>query len=392
MGIYEQFQTIVYDPVSGGIVKVLPNQYIKSRKKLEQLVAPRPTRRHFFFYLHTPTPVDPASFSVRIGVAGKPPTLVTPDGMDATLSLFSKEALFNLSRYKAILFKFEGGMGDYLDQADTVVAVQKEYPHIKMSALIDFTRSRALRLLEGFEEVKILTSKEYIRGRSATIDFARITRVSAHYPVGGKVGVYSLIAGLDHPAVRAKFCLSPASLEEADLIIDKACGRAHGKLIALHTMSGNTNTKSIKPANALKIITPLLKNQDLIFLHLGGAGEEAIDHPQVISLQGKLPWEKVVAVMACCDGCVCIDSAIMHIAQHLGIPTVSLWGPTTPQHILAEDPGVETVVTTAPCAGCDQYNCDHCDCMTRFDKKDLNRKLRKLGGTKNAEILPNDGD
>jgi len=49
MGIYEQFQTIVYDPVSGGIVKVLPNQYIKSRKKLDQLVPPRPTLRYYFF-------------------------------------------------------------------------------------------------------------------------------------------------------------------------------------------------------------------------------------------------------------------------------------------------------------------------------------------------------
>jgi len=378
MGIYEQFQTIVYDPVSGGIVKVLPNQYIKSRKKLDQLVPRRAVGRYLFFYLHSCAPVDPVSFSVRLGVAGRPPTLVTPDGMDATLGLFSKEALFNLSRYKAILFKFEGGMGDYLDQADTVVAVQKEYPHIKMSALIDFTRSRALRLLEGFEEVKILTSKEYIRGRSATIDFARITRVSAHYPVGGKVGVYSLIAGLDHPAVRAKFCLSPASLEEADLIIDKACGRAHGKLIALHTMSGSSNTKSLSPEEALKLITPLLKNQDLIFLHLGGAGEVPITHPRVISLQGQLSWEKVVAVMSHCDGCVCIDSAIMHIAQHLEIPTVSFWGPTTPKHILGEDPGIDTVITQAACGGCGQYNCDHCICMAQFDKKEVNRHLKKL--------------
>ena len=386
MGIYEQFQTIVYDPVSGGIVKVLPNQYIKSRKKLDQLVPRRAVGRYLFFYLHSCAPVDPVGFSVRLGVAGRPPTLVTPDGMDATLSLFSKEALFNLSRYKAILFKFEGGMGDYLDQADTVVAVQKEYPHIKMSALIDFTRSRALRLLEGFEEVKILTSKEYIRGRSATIDFARITRVGAHYPVGGKVGVYSLIAGLDHPAERAKFSLSPASLDEADLIIEKVCGRPHGKLIALHTMSGSSNTKSLSPEEALKLITPLLKNQDLIFLHLGGAGEVPITHPRVISLQGQLSWEKVVAVMSHCDGCVCIDSAIMHIAQHLEIPTVSFWGPTTPKHILGEDPGIDTVITQAACGGCGQYNCDHCICMAQFDKKEVNRHLKKLAAVMKEEL------
>jgi len=111
-----------------------------------------------------------------------------------------------------------------------------------------------------------------------------------------------------------------------------------------------------------------------------------IVHPQVVSLQGKLPWEKVIAVMACCDGCVCIDSAIMHIAQHLKIPTVSFWGPTLPEHILDADPGLETVITTAPCRGCGGYDCDHCDCMTRFDKKEINRQLKKLTAVKKEGI------
>ena len=386
MGIYEQFQTIVYDRVTGKIKKVLPNQYIKSRKKLERLVPPREGKRFAFFYLHISTPVDPKKYTVKRELLGKAPKLMTLKGDDPLLSFFADEAAHIFNHYAAVLCVFEGGMGDYIDQADVVIELRTKHPGVKISALMDGTRSGALKLLKGFEEVKILTSKDFIRGRSATIDFARITRVGAHYPVGGKVGVYSLIAGLDHPAERAKFSLSPASLDEADLIIEKVCGRPHGKLIALHTMSGSSNTKSLSPEEALKLITPLLKNQDLIFLHLGGAGEVPITHPRVISLQGQLSWEKVVAVMSHCDGCVCIDSAIMHIAQHLEIPTVSFWGPTTPKHILGEDPGIDTVITQAACGGCGQYNCDHCICMAQFDKKEVNRHLKKLAAVMKEEL------
>jgi len=387
MGIYEQFQTIVYDPESGKIIKVMPNQYIKSRKKLEQLVPPRPTLRYYFFYFHSSVPVDPEEFHVRYNVPGKAPFLVSKDGLGATLSFLSKAATAILIGYKAVLFEFEGGMGDYLDQADALISLQKEYPDVSLTALIDGTRSRALKLLKGFEKVKILTSKDFVPRRSATISFSRITRVSGAYPVGGKVGIYSLIAGLKRPAQRADFDLSPASLSEARAIIQEACGRPHALLIALHTMSGNTNTKSLPPGDALKLIAPLLKEKDLFFLHLGGAGEKPIDHPRVISLQGELSWEKVIAVMACCDGCVCIDSAIMHIAQHLKIPTVSFWGPTLPEHILDADAGVETVITTAPCRGCGGYDCDHADCMVRFDKRETNRKLRSLISKKKEVAL-----
>jgi len=202
--------------------------------------------------------------------------------------------------------------------------------------------------------------------------------MGGNYPPGGKVGVYSAIAGLKKPAPRAPVTVPLALLEKANMILHDAGCKATDTLIALHTMSGNTNTKSIQPTAVPDLISPLLDAKGVHIVHLGGAGEAVVDHPRFISLQGALSWQEVFAVLACCNGCVCIDSAIMHIAQHLNIPTVSLWGPTSPAVILDDPPGVTCVVSTMPCAGCGRYECDRGGCMTKFNKLTVKTKLKKL--------------
>ena len=386
MGINSQFQTVIYNKFTGDIIRCAPNQYIKSKDRFSKLMAPNGVADLRFFYWHSAMPVDPAVFKVFVSSPGSPPRLVSNAGDDATLLFLEKEANFTFEHYRKVAIVFEGGMGDYLDQADVVIALHKKHPEILLTCLVDMTRAGALQMLEGLDGVSLKPMNDIGGGRSARIKFSSITRISPAYPSGGKNGVYSAIAGLDQPAHRCEFALPSAALLRARQLLEARIPGGYTKLVALHTMSGNTNTKSLTPSDALQLIAPLLKDKDLFFLHLGGAGEGSIDHPQVISLQGQLSWEKVVYIMACCDGCVCIDSAIMHIAQHLMIPTVSFWGPTLPGIILSTDPGVASVVTTAPCRGCGGYECGHHDCMVRFDKKEVNREFRKLlnrmkGGT-----------
>ena len=378
MGINSQFQTVIYNKFTGDIIRCAPNQYIKSKDRFARLMAPDEIADLRFFYWHSAMPVDPDTFKVEVSSPGSSPRLVSNSGDDASLLFLKKEAGFTLEHYKRVAMVFEGGMGDYLDQADVVIALHKKHPEVSLTCLMDMSRAAALQLLGGLDGVSLRPMYDIGGGRSARIEFSSITKVSPAYPPGGKNGVYSAIAGLDQPAHRCEFALPSAALLRARQLLEARIPGGYTQLVALHTTSGNTNTKSLIPSDALQLIAPLLKDKDLFFLHLGGAGEGPIDHPQVISLQGQLSWEKVVYAMACCDGCVCIDSAIMHIAQHLMIPTVSFWGPTLPGNILSTDPGVASVVTTAPCRGCGGYECSHCDCMVRFDKKEVAREFRKL--------------
>jgi len=297
-----------------------------------------------------------------------------------------------LAHYGKILFEFEGGMGDYMDQADALLALQTEYPAKHFSISLRPERYAALKYLADFDALKFRAPKQKSSSRLPSLSFSSIGRMGGNYPPGGKVGVYSAIVGLAAPAPRAPVTVPLAVLEKANVLLHAAGCKATDTLIALHTMSGNTNTKSIDPAAVPDLLAPLLETKGVRIIHLGGAGERVVDHPRFISLQGRLSWQEVFAVLACCNGCVCIDSAIMHIAQHLNVPTVSLWGPTSPLVILDDPPGVTCVVSTVPCAGCGRYECDRGGCMTKFNRRSLNSKLLALLEVPHEKILSSDGN
>ncbi len=53
-----------------------------------------------------------------------------------------------------------------------------------------------------------------------------------------------------------------------------------------------------------------------------------------------------------CKLMITVDSAPLHIAQKLGIPTLSIWGPTTPQSRIITDDSNQVIFHQAPCAPC----------------------------------------
>lgn len=384
MSYSEPYQTVVYDSLTGDIIKIMPGQYIKSRTWLNRRLGMETAPTVKFFYHKGMFPIDPDKFRVGTAAPGSPPRLVTIDGTDPCLDIFREEGKWTLFNYKNVLFRFEGGLGDYLDQADALISARKLYPKTKIAALLNRDRIKALHLLEGFDGTLTPVEKQLPKNHPPILEFSGITRVNGRYPAGGKVGVYSAIAGLPGPARRAPVRLLPAFTSQALTWLEPMVMSPPLHMVALHTMSGNTNAKSLTPAQALPIIEALLAVQDVWILHLGGAGEQPIEHERVISLQGKLSWLEVFHLIAQCKGCVCIDSAIMHIAQHLEIPTVSFWGPTAPEIILDTPPGVETIVTSAPCKGCGLYDCDRDECMGNFSKVLMTRKFKKMLEVKNA--------
>jgi hypothetical protein len=378
MSLGDQFQTIVYYSDTGDIRAILPNQYVKSRKSLNGVLNIPESVGLKFFYLQGMYKLDKKEWRVKLGEKGKAPALESITGEIATLAIAKAEARYILGNYKEAIFEFEGGFGDYIDEADVIISCRKLYPQKKITVVMVESRINAMKAMEGFKDINIVTNTGQVRNRGPRIAFAGINAMCGEYRPGGKVGIYSAISGMEEGAPRARFILSRDERTYGRNLIKSKIKKKEPMAIALHTMSGNTNTKSIRPDNVVKLLAPLLDNKNIYFLHLGGAGEEAVKHPQIISLQGMLKWKEVIAVMSVCDRCVCIDSAILHIAQHLELPTLSFWGPTSPGNILGEDPGVEYIETTLKCKGCNAYDCSNGQCMSKFNQKTVERKLKSL--------------
>jgi ADP-heptose:LPS heptosyltransferase len=69
---------------------------------------------------------------------------------------------------------------------------------------------------------------------------------------------------------------------------------------------------------------------------------------------GELSLAESVALLAACDEFVGIDSALLHLARLLGLPTTSFWGPTDPSTRLQAFPGARDRVHYAriSCSPC----------------------------------------
>lgn len=378
MGLGEQFQTIIYYEDTGDIREILPNQYIKSRRALNDLLGLPESRGIKFFYMPGYYPLLKEEWIVKPGTKNKAPRLVSQDGKDGALVMAQKGAEHILKHYKEVLFVFEGGMGDYLDQADVMIACKQKYPEKKLKVALDGSRRSALNLIAGFADAVTAHGQDPKTTRGPSIEFKAINSLCGNYKPHGKIGAYSTIAGLETPAKRAKINIPENDINNARALIEEKIGKEYKTIIALHTMSGNCNTKGIRPETLPELLTALMDKKDLYLLHLGGHGEEIIKHKQFIPLQGKLNWPEVFAVMSLCDGCVCIDSAILHIAQHLNLPTVSFWGPTDVDNILGKDPGMESATIILDCKNCNRFDCNKKNCMENLDQKEINRKIKKM--------------
>lgn len=84
--------------------------------------------------------------------------------------------------------------------------------------------------------------------------------------------------------------------------------------------------------------------------------------PAVTDLSGQTSVEEMVGVIAASAVAVCADSAAQYIAPAVGVPVVSIAGPTRPRRTGPYRLGT-TVAAEVPCRGCLKRACSHISCM-----------------------------
>jgi ADP-heptose:LPS heptosyltransferase len=132
----------------------------------------------------------------------------------------------------------------------------------------------------------------------------------------------------------------PAAVEHARTVLD-----ASVKWICV-APGGGRNIKTVMPqklypvAKLVYAIKLYRQQCDFSVVIIGDKGDQKIAQElgdgltkagiHHINLCGKAGWEETAAVLSLCRGFVGNDSAPMHLAAALGIPTIGIFGPTSP--------------------------------------------------------------
>lgn len=102
----------------------------------------------------------------------------------------------------------------------------------------------------------------------------------------------------------------------------------------------------------------------------GQIGESDITRKGVLNFVGKCGVSQSLALLSVCDLAIGADTGLMHCAGALGLPSLSLFGPTNPAEYLPFGGKAQYIASNEPCAPCFKteamFRCKDFVCMRRI--------------------------
>lgn len=105
--------------------------------------------------------------------------------------------------------------------------------------------------------------------------------------------------------------------------------------------TGKVYTRSWGIKNMVGLIKLILEEENFSILLIGGKAEErllptlnragVLNHPRVVNYVGKTSIRESISLISQCDLVFGVDTGMQHVAAALGVPTVSVFGPTNPK-------------------------------------------------------------
>ncbi len=174
---------------------------------------------------------------------------------------------------------------------------------------------------------------------------------------------------------------------EVDALLAEAGVRAGARIVALH-LGAAFGPSKLWPAGSFGRLAAQLERAGLAPLLLGSAEDrgaalavtEAAGSPPP-SLVGRdrpalLPW--LLARLSCL---VSGDTGVAHLAAALGVPTVTLFGPTDPRLTAPRAKTARVLFRKAPCSPCFLAACpiDHI-CLRSIEPEEVESQVRRALG------------
>ncbi|WP_169307231.1 glycosyltransferase family 9 protein [Chitiniphilus eburneus] len=164
-----------------------------------------------------------------------------------------------------------------------------------------------------------------------------------------------LLARLDVPVARDKPLYAAP---DADAAVT-ALGLPDGALIGIGVSAAN-KLKELGEDKVADVIAALLARSDASVLLVGGPDDrplaarigERLASPRVIDTTGRLALDQLPVLLARLAVYISVDSGIIYLADALGVPVVSVVGPTDPREQRPLHPQSRFIIEQLPCYPC----------------------------------------
>ncbi|MGH9749460.1 MAG: glycosyltransferase family 9 protein, partial [Candidatus Polarisedimenticolia bacterium] len=145
--------------------------------------------------------------------------------------------------------------------------------------------------------------------------------------------------------------------------------------VAIHP-GGHHPSQRWSPEQFADVITCLTERHGAACLVLAGPGEEGLVDRICAATTDALPAgpldvRSMAALIGACELFVGCNSGPLHIAGALGVPTVSVMGPTDPVRFAPRGPADRVVRHPLPCSPCDRGRCWHHTCLRGIEPEEV---------------------
>ncbi len=161
-------------------------------------------------------------------------------------------------------------------------------------------------------------------------------------------------------------------------------GAAQSRLAALGAASprvvvhpgGHYSSQRWQPERFAEVISLLTERTGAACIVLHGPGEETLAarvcaaSPDALPA-GPLQVRDLLALIACCEIFLGNNSGPLHLAAALGVPTVSVIGPTDPARFSPRGPADRVIRHEVSCAPCGRGRCWHHTCLRTIEPEEV---------------------
>lgn len=145
--------------------------------------------------------------------------------------------------------------------------------------------------------------------------------------------------------------------------------------VAIHP-GGHYPSQRWAPERFAEVITRLTGRTGAACVVIAGPGEEALARricaatPDALDA-GRLSVRGMMALIAACELFIGNNSGPLHVAGALGVPTVSVSGPTNLARFAPRGPSDRVLRRELACAPCDRARCWHHTCLRALEPGDV---------------------
>ncbi|MCK5003798.1 MAG: lipopolysaccharide heptosyltransferase II [Candidatus Aminicenantes bacterium] len=159
------------------------------------------------------------------------------------------------------------------------------------------------------------------------------------------------------------------------------------KLIGISAAAAYGSSKEWPAVNFANLINELSGDmRNLRFVMFGSENDENKINEisdsvsvKLIKITGKYTLREAISVISKCDVFIGNDSGLLHASDAAGVPSIGLFGPTSPETTSPPGNLTETIYKSVECSPCSYRECpiDH-KCMNEISVKEIFNKTIKI--------------